>query len=262
MTMLVFPQLQTGALCQFPIRKRHRVRTVINQAADGSCIKLADPAAELTEWQLTYAGLNDDEVDELQQFFTAAEGTLNGFTFLDPTANLLALSDQLDADDWQRDPFVTVTGNVSDPTGGTKAWQLNNTGGAGQRISQTLQASASYLYCFSAYARSSQATNVRMWIGDDAVDRTVSSSWSRITFAEAPQSEEESIRFGLETPAGVSLDVYGMQVEPQAGASVYKASIRSGVYLDAHFSIDAFRVTSTDVNHHSCSLSIIHANHL
>jgi hypothetical protein len=260
--MLVYPQLQTGALCQFPIRKRHRIRTVINQAADGSCIKLADPAAELTEWQLNYAGLNDDEVDELQQFFTAAEGTLNGFTFLDPTANLLALSDQLDADDWQRDPFVTLTGNVSDPTGGAKAWHLSNTGDAGQQLSQTLQVSAAYLYCLSAYVRSSQATNVRMSIGDDAAGRAAGSLWSRITFAGAAQAEEESIRFGLEVPAGVSLDVYGIQVEPQAGASVYKSSTRSGVYLDAHLSADVFSVTSTDVNRHSCSLSIIHANHL
>jgi hypothetical protein len=262
MTMLVYPQLQTGALCQFPIRKRHRVRTVINQAADGSCIKLADPAAELTEWQLNYAGLTDNEIDELQQFFSAAEGTLNGFTFLDPTANLFALSDQLDAADWQRDPFVTVTGNVSDPAGGTKAWRLSNTGAAGQRLSQTLQASAAYLYCFSAYVRSSQAMNVRMSIGVDAVDRAVGSSWNRITFASAAESVEDSVRFSLEAPAGASLDVYGIQVEPQAGASVYKSSTRGGVYLDAHLSADVFTVTSTDVNHHSCSLGIIHANHL
>ena len=65
---------------------------MINQASDGSCIKLADPAAELTEWQLNYAGLNDDEVDELQQFFTAAEGTLNGFTFLELLISLTIFS--------------------------------------------------------------------------------------------------------------------------------------------------------------------------
>ena len=46
MTMLVYPQLGTGALSQFPVRKTRRTRTVVNRAADGSTIKLADPAAE------------------------------------------------------------------------------------------------------------------------------------------------------------------------------------------------------------------------
>ncbi len=45
---LVYPQLGTGAMSQFPIRKTRRTRTVTNRAADGSAIKLADPAGVRT----------------------------------------------------------------------------------------------------------------------------------------------------------------------------------------------------------------------
>ena len=99
--MFVYPQLATGALCQFPLRKSRRSRTVTNRAADGSTIKLADPAAEITEWQLEYAGLSDVEAASLQGFFASVEGTLIGFTFLDPAGNLLASTDKLDGEVWQ-----------------------------------------------------------------------------------------------------------------------------------------------------------------
>ena len=107
--MATYPQLETGALTQFPIRKRRRARTVTNAAADGSSIKLADPAGEVTEWRLDYAELTDAEAAALQQFFEAAEGMLNGFTFLDPTANLLAWSGKLDEEVWERDPLLSAT---------------------------------------------------------------------------------------------------------------------------------------------------------
>ena len=54
--------------------------------------------------------LSDEEAAALRAFFDAAEGTLNGFTFLDPAGNLLAWSDQLDNAAWQTDPLLSLTG--------------------------------------------------------------------------------------------------------------------------------------------------------
>src|ERR1039457_3738684 len=139
--MPTYPQLGSGALSQFPVQKTRRLRTVVNQAADGSTIKLADPAAEATEWLLTYADLSDAEAAALRAFFDSAEGTLNGFTFLDPAGNLLAWSDQLDNAMWQKDPLLSLTGGVADPLGGTLAWRLNNSGGAVDRKSTRLNSS-------------------------------------------------------------------------------------------------------------------------
>jgi hypothetical protein len=260
--MLVYPQLGTGALSQFPVRKRRRLRTVTNTAADGSSIKLADPAAEITEWQLEYAELTDDEVAALQQFFAAAEGTLNGFTFLDPTANLLAWSDKLDEAVWERAPLLSVAGGIADPAGGTKAWRLDNSGSAAQTITQTLAAPGGYLYCFSAHVRSAQASQVAMLMGSQRAERAVTPQWNRIAFTTTGDPAAESISFGLEAPAGGSLDVFGMQAEPQAAASVHKAAATGGVHENARLGDDVLSVTTTGVNRHSARVTIIHANHL
>src|SRR4051794_32779101 len=133
--MLVYPQLESGALTQYPVLKARRPRTVINRMPDGSTIRIADPAAETTEWLLAYEDLSDAEAIALRSFFDAAEGTLQSFTFLDPTGNLLAFSEQLDDNVWQRDPLLSTSSGIADPKGGTAAWQLRNQGGGDQRVS-------------------------------------------------------------------------------------------------------------------------------
>src|ERR1017187_129785 len=112
--MLVYPQLATGTLSQFPVQRRHQMRTLVNTAADGTVVKLADAGAETVEWQLQYAALSDAELAALLQFFAAAEGTLNNFTFVDPTANLLAWSNDLSNVVWETGPFLASTGANAD----------------------------------------------------------------------------------------------------------------------------------------------------
>jgi hypothetical protein len=260
--MLVYPQLATGALTQFPVQKRRRLRTVVNTSLDGRTIKLADPGAETTEWQLVYAGLTDDEVAALQQFFAASEGSLNGFTFLDPTGNLFAWSDTLDNPAWSPGPFLTVAGGIADPAGGMTAWRLTDSGAGAQNISQTLSAPAGYVYCFSVYMRSQQLTAVTLLHGTNRINRNLGTDWSRITATASGDASAESIAFGVEVPAGESADVFGMQVEPQAGASLYKATTTGGVYENARFRDDVLSITTTGVNCNSATVNIIYANHL
>jgi hypothetical protein len=235
---------------------------VVNTSPDGSCVKLADPNGEVTEWQLLYSDLSDAEIGALEQFFAAAEGTLNGFTFLDPTANLLAWSGKLDESAWAPGPLLTVSGGVDDPTGGTQAWRLSNSGAGAQGLTQTLSAPSGYLYCLSAYVRTAQAITATMQIGEGRADRAVAGQWTRISFTASGDPQGSSITFGLELPPAASLDVYGLQAEPQSAASVYKATARGGVYENARLSGDALTITTTGVNRHSCTVNIIHANHL
>jgi len=260
--MAAYPQLGSGALSQFPVQKRRRARTVVNRAADGSVIKLADPAAEVTEWLLTYTDLRDEEAAALRAFFNATEGTLNGFTFLDPMGNLLAWSEQLDNASWQIDPLLSLTAEVSDPRGGARAWRLSNSGGAEQTIGQTLSSPGEYQYCLSAYVRAAAATSVQLMIGSEIARRAVTSEWNRIAWTSRGDEEATSVRFAIEIGAGDVVDVYGLQVEAQTAASGYKASTRGGVYEDAHLGDDVLTMASTDVNRHSYTVKIIHANHL
>lgn len=260
--MLVYPQLGTGALSQFPIRTERRARTVVNAALDGSSIKLADAAGGTTEWALSYTGLSDAELAALEQFFVAAQGTLNGFTFLDPAANLLAWSGALSEAAWVLDPELSATGGIQDPNGGTGAWLLTNAGAAAQGISQTLPAPGGYLYCLSAYVRAQAATAVTMVVGSSQASRAVQTQWSRITFAATGDASAAEVCFGLQIPAGTQVDVFGIQAEPQAGASIYQASTNGGVYQNARLRDDELTVTTTGVNRHSCTVNILYVNHL
>jgi hypothetical protein len=260
--MPIYPQLGSGALSQFPVQKIRRARTVVNQSADGSAIKLADPLGAVTEWDLTYTDLNDAEASALLAFYASVEGTLTGFTFLDPAGNLLAASDQLDQAAWQKDPLLSLTGSVNDPLGGTLAWRLTNSGEGEQALGQTLGAPGEYVYCLSAYVRAATASSAGLTIGNLATQRAVTSEWRRIAWTSNGDAQAMSVRFAMQISAGAAVEVYGLQVEGQAAASGYKASVRGGVYEDAHLGDDVMTITSTDVDRHSCKVKVVYANHL
>jgi hypothetical protein len=240
--MLSYPQL-----AQFPIVKRIRRRTVINRAGDGRTIKITDPAGEITEWRLVYSELSDEEIGVLQEFFSTVEGTLQEFTFVDPTANLLAWSERLEEPVWLKGPLLTVVDG-----------RLTNSGGGPQTISQTIAGPAGYLYSFSAYVRAADPTEVTMFAGSEATDHAAEARWRRIRLT----ATVEDPTFGLEIPAGGRVDVRGMQVEAQAGASTEQASTRGGIYEGARLADDTLSIQTTGLNRHSCTVNIVHAIHI
>jgi hypothetical protein len=260
--MLVYPQLTSGALAQFPVQRQRRLRTVINKLADSSTIKLADPHGAITEWRLAYSGLSDAELFALQQFFISTEGSLNVFTFLDPTANLFAWSDHLDNDAWTVGPYLSLTAAVSDPLGGTNGWQVSNSGDGPQSLSQTLSAPGGYQYTLSAYVQSSSPTHVTLLSGANRADRVSRAGWQRLVFSTRGDATSESVQFGLEVPAKASIGVYGLQVEPQPAASMYKPATTGGVYENAYFRDDILLATTVDVNRHAVTVNIINADSL
>jgi hypothetical protein len=260
--MLVYPQLATGALSQFPVQRRHLLRTLVNTAADGTAIKLADPGAETVEWQLNYTALSDAELAALQQFFSAAEGTLNSFTFLDPTANLLAWSNDLSNAVWDAGPFLSSSGAKADPTGGSNAWNVVNSGAAAQDLSQTVTAPGGYVYSFSVYAKAAAPATLTLLLGSNRYDQNLGPNWQRFWCTGTADATASSVTFGVELGPGAAVDVYGLQVEAQASPSLYKASTSGGCYENARLRDDMFFFTTTDVNRHSATVNIIYASHL
>jgi hypothetical protein len=238
--MLVFPQL-----IHFPVVKRRNARTVVNRMADGRSVRLADPAGEVTEWRLQYAELTDDEAQTLQQFFAAAEGTLNSFMFVDPMANLL------ETPAWVKGPMLTMSG-------GPEEWHLVNSGDGPQSITQTISGPTEFLYCFSGSVRADQDCTVTLTAGSKRSERAASTPWERFTLTA--QSEDPT--FGLELAVGSAVDVKDLQVEAQAGASVYRSAMGGGVYEDARLRDDALEIVTAGPNRHACTVNIIHANHI
>jgi hypothetical protein len=260
--MLTYPQLSSGALSQLPVRKRRRCRTVVTTTADGRRLKYSDSGGGSTEWRLDYESLSDAEANELQSFFEASEGSLASFTFLDPTGNLFAWSDELLHAVWTRGPMLQLTGGVADPLGGQRAWSVVNAGGAPQSLLQTLAVPCGYTYCISAYMRCAAGGHVRLMIGDAGQDRLLTSAWQRVVFGNTGGGGDDPLSFGVEIPAGESVSLFGLQVEAQAGASSYKATTRGGVYEGARFAQDSFRLATLGLDQNSCSVQIIHGDRI
>jgi hypothetical protein len=261
--MIYFPQLSSGATGQFPITRQRMARTLVNQSCESYNVKLADPGAAITEWHLAFGELSDQEVAALEALFQAVEGQLTPFTFLDPTDNLLAWSEAQNQAAWQADPLLTVTGNITDPLGGTSAFQVSNPSGAILMLQQSIDAPASMNYCLSVYARSDQSTRVWLVRGSETTAAAISTEWTRVTSAGQLQSEAESINFGIALDPGSTLDVFGMQAEAQTAASLYKQTFETGgVYTNARFQSDALTITTVGPNRHSCELDIVNVEHL
>jgi hypothetical protein len=260
--MMVYPQLPTGALTQFPLQVRLQQRTLVNTAADGTVVKLGDPGGATVNWQLTYTGLSDGELATLLAFFTAAEGSLNSFTFVDPTANLLAWSDDLSNAVWTVAPLISLTGGIADPDGGANAWRVTNSGAAAQDLTQTVTAPGGYVYCLSAFARASVPAAFTLVLGDNRYNQNLAAGWQRLACTGTGDASASSMTFGIELGPGGAVDIYGLQVEAQDSPSLYRASTTGGCYENARLRDDALTITSTDVNRHSASVNIFYASNL
>jgi hypothetical protein len=224
---------------------------------------LADPAAAIVEWHLSFAELSDQELAALEALFQAVEGSLTPFTFLDPVDNLLAWSEQQNQAVWQADPLLTLTAGVADPMGGTAAYQASNPTAATLMLQQSIAAPASLDYCLSLYARSDQ--NARLWLvrGSATDAQPVGAQWTRLISAGQLQDAADSISFGIALDPGTTVEVFGIQAEAQTAASLYKQTAETGgVYPNARFRDDVLMITTAGPSRHSCELDIVNVEYL
>lgn len=241
--MNFYPQLQSGAIAQFPLTATRRVRTVGRDTEDGRRVIGLDAEAGRIEWELNYRDLTIPEWETIEGFFDAREGRLGTFAFLDPMANLLAWSGDFSKAVWVKDPLLSASAGYADPSGGTGAWQLSNSGGAAQRIMQTAAAPGWFTTSWSVWARSGGASAVRLVRRAGAVEHTLQQTigpvWKRVAFGGAPGGGGESTSFGIEVAAGGAVEIFGPQAESQPAAGSYKATgALSGVYTAARFDMD------------------------
>ncbi len=261
MANLVFPQLSSGAMVQYPIRKQILIRTVKNLLPDGSMFVAADPGATQIMWTLTYEGLSAVDMQALQNHFDVCAGAFRGFTFLDPTDNLLTSSADLTAASWIAPTGFTITSGIPDPLGGTNAFTLENTTAATQEISQTLAIPANFQYCFSTYiASSAVATCVLTRSGANASGSSIcecGQGWSRILSSGALEDNSASFTVGISLAPGQSVSLFGPQLEPQFEPSRYRATYsNSGIYPNAHWAISELAFTAQGPNLFSTSFTI------
>lgn len=260
--MLYYPQISTGASGQYPIQRVRVERTIVNTLEDGSRVVLGDPGASTIRWEISYAGLTDDEAQALSAFFASIEGRLSPFTFFDPVGNLLGWSEALDQPAWQRSTLLTLQAGIDDPLGTTRATAVTNSGAGGLSLAQEISVPGAVTCCWSFYARTPSPDNIQITreSGGDGMSAiaSIGPSWQRFTLAGSLSAGADSSVFGISLSAGVTIDLFGCQVDAQPGPSQYvRTPANGGVYPSARFDNDTLTITATSLNQNQCSVSII-----
>lgn len=258
MSTLYFPELTIGSLAQYPVTRHWSKVVTTNILPDGSIVVRTGTAPARVSWELRYTGLSSVEWNALEALFSASQGRFGAFTFLDPTDNLLAWTEDFTATVWATDPLLQVSEGAPDPFGGAAAATLSNTGQGPQRLMQSLSGPSWFQYCFSVYVRAvatpSAISLVRSSASGEAKQSiSAAATWTRVAASGVEANRDDGIRFGLELPAGSSVIVFGPQVEAQPCAGMYKSkSDRSGVYTSSRFDQDEL-VQTTDVSGYSAT---------
>ena len=250
--MLVFPQLGSGAVSQFPVRRETGYRTLVNRALDGSEIRVQDLDFWERQWELALESLSDGEWQAIRDLFAAVEGRLKTFLFLEPGENLLAWSEKFTEAVWVVSG-VTVAEGIADPFGGTAASELSGVG----TLSQPLGIPARFRYAASIWARATQA-GAGFELNDGGSQRTAiefstDGQWRRYTLSTGWTGASETVVFRVTAPAAI----YGAQLDAQPAASAYKKTLQQGgVHPAARLVTDILEDRMTAPGQHSGVIQI------
>ncbi len=261
MANLFFPQLSSGAVAQYPIRKTVTGRTIRNLLPDGSLILYPDVEAKRLVWQLGYNALSSEDLNALSAHFTACQGRLQAFTFIDPTDNMLSNSSNLLGSSWICPSSLTLTANAADPRGNSDAFSATNNGQASQEISQTLTVPAGYQYCFSIYALSAVPATLNVIrsgpISQQTTVAPVGPQWTRVVSSGRLSDAGTTLSVSVNLEPGQQLSLYGPQLEAQIAPSRYRPTLQtSGVYANAHWGVDELPISADAPNLFSTVFSI------
>ncbi len=253
---LIFPQLASGAMTQYPLRSQESIRTLMNQLADGRRVRYSDAGASQMTWEVSHSGLSDDEWTAIETLFHACEGRRHAFLFIDPWSNLLAASETFTNSVWTLGPGIGLSEGASDPEGRPRATQVTNSAGTLQSLSQALLLPAWFQYSLSVYARSATPAQMRLIASTDGTfaERVydLSPEWQRYALFSSMITTNEAIEVAIQLPAGVTVELFGAQLEAQPAPSPYqRTGLRTGRYPETRFAGDRLTQVTTSLGEHS-----------
>jgi len=255
--VIYFPQLSSGAISQFPLRRESGYRTLVNRSLDGREIRLQDLDFFEREWELPLELLTDGEWQAIQDLFAATQGRYKSFLFLEPAENLLAWSEKYTETVWVK-AGVTVTEGIIDPFGATAASRLSGAG----TLSQTLAIPAKFRYAASIWGRTT-AAEAALELTDGASQTAATAlatdgNWRRYALGTAwTASAAETVTFRVIAPGGGTVDIYGAQLEAQPTASDYKKTLdQGGAHAGARFATDTLADQATEPGRHASVIRI------
>lgn len=261
MLMSFFPQLSTGAMSQFPLRRRQAFRTVINNLSDGSEVKRLDSFASKLILSLDFCGLSDTEMQSIEDFFKEKEGRRLTFGLLDPGLNLLRWSEEFGRSAWIVGPQLSMSTGKDDPWGTQRATSISNPSIETQEVLQIITAPGHYVYSVSVWLRSDAASSVTLCATSGGFTQNVvvvpQRTWKRYHLPVKMPSDSTSVGFGLEIPARTTVCLVGFQVDAQPAPCAYRRSTsRHGVHQHVRFAMDSLTRTTIGPNDHSTTVLI------
>jgi hypothetical protein len=260
--MLIFPQLASGAIAQFPIRRTRRFRVAAVETMGGERSARLDTSRQDLEWTLQLEDLSSQEFGRIQRLFQDAYGRLRTFLFLDPCGNLLSHSEDLHAASWTLGPLTQIATGLPDPFMGTAAQMITNASQSDAPVSQIIQAPANLNYCLSVYLKGVDDTQVTLFASDGGVtaqsQETVTTDWRRFVLPVSLGSGGQTCTFGLRVEAGARVTCFGFQVDAQPFPSPYKKSTTyGGVFAATRFATDSLACSCTAPGLFSATVSLV-----
>lgn len=82
--MLLFPNLKTGRVTQYPLARNLTDPSTSHTFLDGSVQRHRGSRRKLRAWRLEYSDITESELSRLVLFFDACQGRLKSFGFTDP----------------------------------------------------------------------------------------------------------------------------------------------------------------------------------
>ena len=254
--MSYFPQVSSGSIAQFPLRRLRKWRSIENRLESNESIAMPDPSAGEIEWNFSMKDLSDPEAHSITDLFSLANGQFGAFLFVDPLANLLGWSENLSRPDWQAGLLNVITG-AADPIGSQRASLLVNPSAGTQALQQTVALPGEYVACFSAWVSSDVSSWVTLARGTKEVTVPVGPVWKRVYITGKGERGATESAFSMLLDAGQSINVWGMQVEAQPYPSEYKQTRSAmGIYDQTYFANDELTMTITGVGLSSCEIAL------
>ena len=252
-----YPQIDSGAIAQFPVTRGREWRTILNTIESGEQVTLPDASADLIQWKLSYQELTAAEVGNLSALFQASQGQFAPFTFVDPLANLLGWSEDLSQPGWQLG-VLQATAGANDPLGTQRASSIVNGSGGNQALSQSVSISGSMVACFSAWVRSDGGAQITLARDTTQVGAAVTPVWTRVYLSGPGTSGAGDSTFVLGVAAGQTIDVWGLQVEAQPYPSKYMSTAAAyGIYGETYFASDQLRITASAPGLSACEIQLV-----
>lgn len=241
MANLFFPQLATGALAQYPIKRKKSLSTVTSRTEDGTVYTYFDPKGSMLTWELAYADITQTEADQLLALFDVCAGRLRAFTFIDPVANLLMPQ-------WQVAAGIEAVNNV-----------YTNKGTVAAEVSQSFSIPSGYAYSFSLPGDPNAAPDATVTLirrGTSTEQRTVV-GLNRPQLYSSGALADSGAQFtaAVELRPGQTVDLSRAQLEAQPFPSSFRMP-QGGVYNNAHWAVDELLFTTTGPDLFSTKFSI------